>query len=299
MKRLAQFILWFLIPLLAIIFVLLCITGPLSSLVYRPHLPEQKHRLMVGNSHPECALMEGEEWPWINLGKSGECYYYSFPKVKWLIENNPQIEEVWIDLSPNQFMPHMHEWIHDEEHVQRAFLSYAHLLDFSWNVDALSSFPQLTLSTKMEQMQRFLGAMIKPNWELNREDLKWGGFKKLMGNKESFENPDHQGGALQPDPENWKAIKEFCDWARDHQIEVHAIVCPHFTKETNDDTENKVFQFCQSNELAISHYHKIKFPSSNQPLFYDDSHLNQNGALIYSTIIKSLCDSLSHQKALH
>jgi hypothetical protein len=254
---------------------------------------------MVGNSHPECALLEGEEWPWINLGKSGECFFYSFPKVKWLIENNPQIKEVWIDLSPNQLMPHMHEWIHDEEHVQRSFLSYSHILDMTWNFSAIADFPKPMLSTKMVQAQRFLGAILEPKWEQNRVDLKWGEFKKLVGRKDSLENIGHGVYSLQPDAENWTALKEFCDWSQEHEIEIHAVVCPHYSINKQDEAQKQVFQFCQSRNLAISNYHFIDFPFSEKQLFYDDSHLNYQGALIYSKLIRSLCDSLSHQKALH
>jgi hypothetical protein len=299
MRRLAQFILWFMVPLVFIMVVLFCLTGPLSGLVYHPQLPQQKQRIVIGNSHPECAFIEGQEWPWINLGKSGECFFYSFPKAKWLIENNPQIKEVWIDLSPNQLMPHMHEWIHDEEHVQRSFLSYSHIHDLAWNYSAFVDFPKPTMSTKMVQVQRFLGAILKPQWEQNRIDLKWGGYNKLVGSKEAFESEVHGADRLQPDAENWRALKEFCEWAHDQKIEIHAVVCPHYSSNKEVETQQKVFQFCQSRNLAISNYHFIDFPFSEKELFYDASHLNHKGALIYSKLIRSLCDSLSHQKALH
>ncbi len=290
-----QFIIWFVVPLLGIIVILLCLTGPFSSVVYHPVLPQQKQRLIIGNSHPECAFLEGEEWPWINLGKSGECFFYSCPKAKWLIENNPQIHEVWIDISPNQLMPHMHDWIHDEEHTQRAFLSYAHIMSLAWNFQAFVQFQRATMSTKLVQMQRILGVMVNSNWEQNREDLKWGEYKNLVGNKNPFDSGDHALDSLQPDDENWEALKSFCEWAINHQIEVHAVVCPQYGKDAPVETEKKVFAFCQSKKLAVTQYHVIHFPSSEKGFFYDASHLNHKGALVYSGLIKDLCDSLAHQ----
>ncbi len=279
MRRLIQIILFFALPIGVILLCLLTMSSMRSSM-YCPAIPQHKTVMVIGNSHPECAIVEQAEDVYVNLGKSGECFYYSVKKAEWLVANNPQLKQIWIELAPNQFMPHMEKWIKDEEYEQRAMLSFPFLMDAQWEWGAWKNAPLATLQTKLVQARRFWGAVISPNWEEDRVGLKWGMFREMKGRSTKFENPEEEEKRIiQPFEENWMALETFCLEMKKHGIEVNAFQCPEYRKT---DNFRPIMEYCLKRGLAINRYQEVEFDVNDSTLFYDASHLNMKGAKVYT-----------------
>ncbi len=288
MKRLIQICLFFVLPISVILLLLFTFSSTQNSW-YVPVLPSHKTTLIVGNSHPECAIIERMEDPYINLGKSGECFYYSVRKAEWLLNSNPQIKQVWIEMAPNQFMPHMAQWINDSEYQQRALLSFPFLMDSQWELATWKKDPVASLQTKLVQMRRFWSAVIAPDWETDRSVLKWGMYRELNGRSAKFTNPEEEGGqVIQPDRDNWMALENFCKNLEKRGVQVFAFQCPEYRKL---DNFGSIQAYCKSQRLPIKHYLEIEFDVNDSTLFYDASHLNQKGAKQFSQQFREL---LSH-----
>jgi hypothetical protein len=279
MRRLIQIILFFALPIGVILLCLLTMSSMRSSM-YCPAIPQHKTVMIIGNSHPECAIVEQVEDVYVNLGKSGECFYYSVKKAEWLVANNPQLKQIWIELAPNQFMPHMEKWIKDEEYEQRAMLSFPFLMDTQWEWGAWKKAPLATLQTKLVQARRFWGAVISPNWEEDRVGLKWGMFREMKGRSTKFENPEEdEKRIIQPFEENWMALETFCLEMKKYGIEVNAFQCPEYRKNHNF---RPIMEYCHKRGLAINRYQEVEFDVNDSTLFYDVSHLNMKGAKVYT-----------------
>ena len=281
MKRLLKIALYFLIPLCGVAVTLYMLTSSNWNL-YQPKLPKHKRQLIIGNSHPECSLIETDTCTFVNLGKSGECFYYSVRKADWIISNNPQIKEVWIEIAANQLMPHMNQWIHDVDYEQRTLLSFPFLMETNWEWGAWYQAPSASMQTKLVQARRYLGAILRPQWTADRDLLKWGNYREMKGRSAKFESPDkvEQSTAFQPDIENWNALLSFCERMQQLGIEVHVFQSPEFERA---DGYRKMVEFCSTQKLPVDEYHDILFDIHDTTLFYDASHLNSRGAQVFTT----------------
>ncbi|MBW8687610.1 hypothetical protein [Chitinophaga rhizophila] len=81
--------------------------------------------IILGHSHPECAyndtLIAGAK----NLSSSGESYFYTLPKVKNVLAQNPHIKAVFIEFSNNQVAAPMNKWIWGDNYMERQYPIYA------------------------------------------------------------------------------------------------------------------------------------------------------------------------------
>ncbi len=285
MKRLLQISLFFALPISMLLLFLLTMSS-IRTAWYQPTLPSNKKVLIIGNSHPECAIIESVQDDYVNLGKSGECFYYSIKKADWILSCNPQVTQVWIELAPNQFMPHMEKWIVDSEYEQRALLSFPFLMDAQWEWNAWKKKPLVSLQTKMVQARRYWGAVLAPDWEEDRAGLKWGMYREMKGRSAKFENPDEEGKrTIQPFQDNWMSLVSFCNDLKKRGIEVHAFQCPEYAQQNNFQP---IIAYCQKHGLTITQYHEVPFEVKDSSLFYDASHLNKKGAEVFSKNFKQV-----------
>ncbi|MEY3598788.1 MAG: hypothetical protein RL521_1210 [Bacteroidota bacterium] len=289
MNRLFKIGLFFVLPIGTLLFFLLSMSS-YHLPFYHPQLPNQKKVLVIGNSHPECAIIEKSDDDFVNLGKSGECFYYSVKKAEWFVANNPQLKQVWIELAPNQFMPHMENWIGDVEYEQRAMLSFPFLMDFNWEWNAWSKAPVTSLQTKLVQARRYWSAVLWPRWSADRDAMKWGGYREMKGRSKTFENEEEKRtSTLQPNAENWNSLYQFCKKMQSIGVQVHAFQCPEFEQYEIFD---RVVAYCKKNDLAVTSYHPIAFTCGDSSLFYDAGHLNEKGAKAFTIAFEN---ELSHQ----
>jgi len=74
-------------------------------------IDKRKNKLLLGHSHSECAFDDAIITNLKNYSQSGESYYYSYAKLKPLLEQNPHIDTVFIEFSNNQIDEVMDSWI--------------------------------------------------------------------------------------------------------------------------------------------------------------------------------------------
>ncbi len=86
--------------------------------------------IIIGHSHSECAYNDSLIENFENFSLSGESYYYTFPKVKKIIEHNPQIETVFIEFTNNQISKNVEKWIWDKKYISYYYPIYSPFIDF-------------------------------------------------------------------------------------------------------------------------------------------------------------------------
>jgi hypothetical protein len=116
--KLACFILGFLIILFSVRWFL--VERTTNQFVYQANIDQQI--LLLGDSHPASSIVESSSIA--HMAKSGEAWYYTEIKGRDILENNPNIRCVVIELNLGQLSPIMNDWIHDAWHLENAMKSY-------------------------------------------------------------------------------------------------------------------------------------------------------------------------------
>lgn len=81
-------------------------------------LVEQPKTVIFGHSHAQCAYNDSIIPNFKNLSGYGEAYFYTFTKVKKVLEANSEIELVFIEFTNNQLYTRTEDWISSNEVMQ-------------------------------------------------------------------------------------------------------------------------------------------------------------------------------------
>ncbi len=99
MKAFLQKILLFIICLYSVIVCVILLTNYQIKKHANFKLKSNINKIIIGNSQPECAYNDSLINNFKNLASSGETYFYNYQKLKPLLEQNPQIDTVFIEFS--------------------------------------------------------------------------------------------------------------------------------------------------------------------------------------------------------
>lgn len=140
-----------------IVSVLIFVVDLITTDVVNKHVvvkikPNTKH-VIVGHSHPECAYNDSLIFGFQNISSSAESYFYSYQKLKKVIEQNPQIETVWLEYTNNNINKDMNNWIWDDKYINQKYPIYSVVLSndeklFLVGKNPLGFFSALSLSIK-------------------------------------------------------------------------------------------------------------------------------------------------------
>lgn len=123
---------------------LVLITGYLARANFDFKIPPERNVLVLGNSHPECAIDDSISNNMFNLAQSGSGYFYDYLKAKKVLKNNPQIDTLILGYSYGDLAEDMNSWFNGDEKIK--FKIRNHFFLFSWS-DYWSLFCANPLST--------------------------------------------------------------------------------------------------------------------------------------------------------
>lgn len=90
-------------------------------------------KIIIGNSQPECAYNDSLISKFKNLAKSGETYFYSYQKLKKVLEQNPQIKTVFIEFNPTNILIREDEKIWGDRYINHLLPNYQPFLKLKDN----------------------------------------------------------------------------------------------------------------------------------------------------------------------
>jgi hypothetical protein len=235
--------------------------------------------LVIGNSHPECALNDSLAPMMSNWGRSGEALYYSAIKAKKIIDENPQLKAICIELSVNQLDAHMHEWVYDAEHMERAFKSYGFLISVREQQELFWTNPIEFCKASVLSDKKCVSSLMVKN-DLSPKSLEWGGFQKhKISNVDSLLklNTPCQGTLnLQPLVENIKAVEDLVQFAKMKGVEVVLIRCP--VHSLAGRCWEQSFDSIRKEKFGTLRFFDFQEWQGEQEEYLDLEHLNTKGA---------------------
>lgn len=261
---------------------------------YNLTLPAQAELLIVGHSHPGCAVNDSL-WPQaINVSKTGECYFYSGQKILPLLAANPQIKEVGIEISHNQFLNVMDKWWVDDEHIQRGIKSYS-----PW----YSAEDWWALSTKNPLGVLESSVVVLQKWGLHppasgsavMKSADWGGYLRL--DVKPAEQWKKKPEALAASDMIWAENNANHLVALVREIEYRGVAVFFFRTPTHPWAPRPFDQ--EINRWLDSQFKSIPFINLDGSItadscFSDLEHLNYIGAKQFTPWLRFMHDQVMH-----
>ena len=100
-----------------------------SHRYFRKHgdfrLSKDTTRIILGHSHPECAFNDALIPATRNLAQSGESSFFTYQKLRIVLEQNPQIDTVFLEYSNDMIPQNRDSWIWGNEKLNKNLPLYA------------------------------------------------------------------------------------------------------------------------------------------------------------------------------
>lgn len=281
-----------------IVLLLLVVVGIRAFIVRQKQNPERYtldasvKNIILGHSQPECGLNDSLIANTKNLSQGGEAYFYTFTKLKKLIEVNSNIKTVYLSFSNNQLEKKMDEWTFDAVFINDKYPAYFFAMDFEEKKVLWKANPKAVLQSEQLLLKNNLVDLVKYKGKI-RQETYWGDYLYLEREKtDSLIRVNYiqtivkeRGNGISEI--NLTYLKKIVDWCNDQNIQliffrtpVHAVLSETYNEKVFDSIRKKHFR-------TIPFLDCIDFPLSNEE-FGDFDHLNFKGAKKFSTFFNQL-----------
>ncbi|MFX0558421.1 hypothetical protein ACOCEA_16585 [Maribacter sp. CXY002] len=282
----------------AIVFI--CITSILvlfvfiASLKFINHkaqlkINHEQNQLLMGHSHSECAFNDSIITRMKNVSQSGESYFYTYSKLKYLLEQNNHIDTVFIEFSNNQIDIVMNSWIWEGRYMMKRLPTYLPFLDIE-DLKILRNNNQggfvAALSKSFRRNLIRIGML-----DFNFSD-EIGGYRRLERNKiDSLIMARKVNDTVKTDNfkmsvYSLKYLMKCIEYCKDKGVEVILVRSPqhkYFSYATNES------QFLRVKDSLFSNVKFMDFNNFpiNDDEFGDFGHLNYKGSNKFSKAFNS------------
>lgn len=241
-------------------------------------LKSENSIIVVGHSHPETAINDSLIAGLVNFSSSGEAYNYNLYKTRFLLQENPHIKTVFIEVTNNNIEPGQDLWVAGEEKMRHYLPRRIQFMNWGELIFLYKANPDAVIKTFFPVIQqRFTGLFKGFDY---RDDL--GGYRHLTSELPATiqVTPSPTDSISQISKLNLEFLKGLVNLCKKRKVEVFFIRSPlHENYPRNNEKTLKSIlssRFGDIEFLDFSH-----FPLHNQD-FADLEHLNQKGAAVFS-----------------
>ena len=242
-------------------------------------LIEHPKYIMLGSSHSACAFNDTLISNFINLSDLGESYFYTFIKLKKILEENKSIETVFLEYSNNQTEKIMDEWIWGYEKMNYRYPKYSSYMNLNENLVLIKNNPIDFISAYSRSLR------YKLEFFLFNKKNKISSIGSFTPNKKNIQEKDFikiTSKVQEPQPQsiskkNIEYLIKIINYCMKNNVRIILIRSP-ILKYTNE----KIYFRLLQNELSnIDYYDFANFPLKHIH-FYNPEHLNVKGAKVLS-----------------
>ncbi len=255
-------------------------------------LNKKYDNLIFGHSHTECAFNDSLINNTLNLSNSGESLFYTYFKVKKIVQNN-KVKNVFVSFT-NNYIEYTGDTVEiwKEHYLDKWYTKYGAYMDHEDVAILLKNNPRGLLNVQSITAKKYLTFLIK-NKKNIIEDLTWGAYRyskrakldsllkinEVKNKITSFRYSKY--GLLYLD----KIIK-LC---KENKVNVYLVRCP--VHSSWDRSNEPYFQ-----KMVHGRYSQVPFLDfKNFPLpisdYGDRSHLNYLGAKKFSLFFNNLLEN--------
>lgn len=255
-------------------------------------IDSKNHLLVLGHSHSECAFNDTLINGLVNYSQSGESYFYTYAKIKLIVDSNPQIDRVFIEFSNNQIDKKMDDWVWGDECLTFRFPMFASFMETDDFKLLLQNNRKSFVKSLVPWFQNNINYIFK-RFERSNEI---GAYLYLERQKVDSTIIVDSSNSIINKPlakiseSNILYLQKIISYCRQRRIKIFLVRSPQH--ENYAGFENEVpFQNIRKKYFStIEFLDFAKFPLPNDK-FGDLEHLNHKGAKIFSIWFNNLLNN--------
>jgi hypothetical protein len=247
--------------------------------------PNTKY-IILGHSHPQCAFNDSLIDSFKNFATSGECYLYTSVKCRKLIEENKNIEAVFVEFTNNQVWEEMNEWLWGKAQLEH-YVSYSPFLNLEDHKMILVHNPYGFINIQSACLNMNFRRVVNQDFNY---PLTMGGYLYLVRNKadsllKGLKTPvkDIDKNISEANVAYLEKLVSFCESHQKKIFFIRSPMHPLFTITNESSLKN----FLQTKFKGIEYLDFRLFPLPNSD-FADLEHLNYQGAKKFSSWFNTL-----------
>jgi hypothetical protein len=248
-------------------------------------IPKEKSVLILGDSQSETALNDSIIQNSINFSKAGDPLFFNYVKLKKIIENNDHIKTLLLGFSPGNLDS---KGFYEIPKMKSKYMLYFYLIDYADHEDIIKhNYEGFIRGLTGLSKYFFKAKQIIKGSEL--EDMAVGGFRAIPSSEsilqEEIEN-EVKIFESNPDDLSIKYFDKIVQLCNNHNIKLIIINTPVHESLSKRQLKRKkgyndFFKKSHPNTtLWDFEYFKI-----DDMFYYDNNHLNSEGASIFSRYI--------------
>ena len=157
MKKFIKKLLYFIITICIVSILLKICINKLSNYKYNFKVAETTTNLILGHSQTECAFNDKYIQSTQNFSQGAEAYFYTYLKLKKLVNSNTQIKNVFLSFSNNQIDKAMDIWIWSDEYMGNMYPKYSFLMSREEYRVLMDKNMLSLLKSELKSIKFFLG----------------------------------------------------------------------------------------------------------------------------------------------
>ncbi len=248
--------------------------------------------IVLGHSHPEEAFNDSIIQKTKNFARGGEHYFYTYLKVKRIIESNPQIKAVFLELTNNQISTDMTKWIVDTQKNLVNIPKFAPVMTYEDHSFLIKQDPLGYFKSQEMVIKNNLNFLLyrKKNILAQRD---WGGFyanpRQKVDSiiKSSIKQKKPNSMKIAVNTTNLLFVDKIASICNNKAVKLYLMRSPQHPKYPFFGNEK------QLQKIIKARYSKLDFLDFNSFYLSDDEfsdleHLNYKGAKKFSLFFDSL-----------
>lgn len=220
-----------------------------------------------------------------NTGKDGQGILYSYVVLKSILERSHKPQIILLDINPDEF----HSNQEDYDRLTELLPYYHSNKVVKKIVDLKSPFEKYKAYSYLYRYNSLLFTIIIHNLSI-KGDYTENGFEPIpdqVWNKE-LEEYSEEEQEEQIDSTEVKLFKNFLVEAQNANCEVYVVVSPTYRKYQQETHSTQIAEeICEDLGISMFNFNQDSRFLRNRMLFVDPTHLNEDGAELYSEIISS------------
>jgi hypothetical protein len=255
-------------------------------------LNKKYDNLIFGHSHTECAFNDSLINKTLNLSNSGENMFYTYFKIKKIVENN-KVKNVFVSFT-NNYIEYSSDTVEiwKERYLDKWYTKYGAYMNYEDVSILLKNNPRGLLNVQSITAKKYLTFLIR-NKKSIITDLTWGAFryskrakldsllktKPVQDKMTSFRYSEY----------GLQYLDKIIKLCKENNVNVYLLRSP---VHSSWDRSNEVY----FQKLVHGRYSQIPFLDfcnySLPTTYYGDrSHLNYKGARVFSVFFNDLLEN--------
>jgi hypothetical protein len=290
-KLIFKFIAFCVLFLISIIVLFYSVNNNISNNV-NFKINQETVNVIFGHSHPETAFNDSLISKTENFAKSGESYYYMYPKVLRIIKQNKNVKNVFIEFTNNLVDESMNNWIWGDEYITSRYLTYSPFISVGDQLILLRKNPKTYLEYFTSSLKTNFNRVVEKDYVFSRFE-KFGGYNSLKESKldslikANQNNPIKKLENHKISNVNIEYLEKIISLCKENNKKVYLIRSPQhsLSPELNNEDFFK--------EIILNRFKDVDFLDFNNfPLssieYRDFGHINHKGAKVFSLWFDSI-----------